>query len=251
MRRKQTSTHYVAYPRTGRSPVSAHRQKRWFARVVVVVGMLGLTGGVTYASLPAPQPSKPTPHHTVSQSLRPAMTARKSLPPPAAPSPKPVAAASPTPVSAPAPHVAAAPAPIAAPPPAPTACSGNTTAKLILVSIGQQHLWACSGSQLVYESAVTTGAYEVAGDATPTGTWSIYSKQTNVYLTGPGYRDFVQYWMPFYSDYGFHDSSWQTFPFGSAQYATDGSHGCVHLPTPTAAWIYSWAPIGTTVTIQS
>jgi len=101
-----------------------------------------------------------------------------------------------------------------------------------------------------YESAVTTGAYQITGDATPTGTWHIFGKQTNIHLTGPGYDYPVQYWMPFYQDYGFHDSSWQTFPYGSPQYATDGSHGCVHLPADTATWVYNWAPVGTTVTIQ-
>jgi lipoprotein-anchoring transpeptidase ErfK/SrfK len=116
-------------------------------------------------------------------------------------------------------------------------------------------MWGCEGSQVVYETAVTTGAYQIAGDATPTGTWHIYGKQTNIHLRGSdshgSWDDPVQYWMAFYSDYGFHDASWQTFPFGSADYATQGSHGCVHLPTAAATWLYNWAPIGTTVTIQT
>ena len=131
----------------------------------------------------------------------------------------------------------------------PGSCAGNPAGqKLVIVSISQQHMWACNGSSQAYSTAVTSGAY-LAGMITPTGTYHIYSKSRNLYLTGPGYRDFVQYWMPFYSDYGFHDASWQNFPFGSAQYASDGSHGCVHLPTTAAAWLYGWAPIGTTVTI--
>lgn len=130
-------------------------------------------------------------------------------------------------------------------------CSNNTHTKEVIVSLNQQHLWACSGTKQVYVSAVTTGAYKI-GDGTPTGTWQIYSKQVNQYLTGPGYRDFVKYWMPFYGEYGFHDSSWQTFPYGDLQkYGTQGSHGCVHLPAATAAWLYGWAQIGTTVTIEA
>ncbi len=128
-------------------------------------------------------------------------------------------------------------------------CAGNPAGrKLVLISISRQHLWGCNGSSQVYETAVTTGAY-LAGHATPTGTWHIYSKSRNLYLTGPGYKYFVNYWMPFYADYGFHDSSWQTFAYGSPQYASDGSHGCVHLPASAAAWMYDWAPVGTTVTI--
>ncbi len=144
---------------------------------------------------------------------------------------------------------AAAIAAAKAKPVTPHSCADNPAGRqLILVSVSQQHLWACNGSSQAYETAITSGAYQV-GDATPTGTWHIYSKSTNIHLTGPGYDDFVNYWMAFYSDYGFHDSSWQTFPYGSSDYASQGSHGCVHLPAAAMAWLFNWAPVGTTVTI--
>lgn len=128
-------------------------------------------------------------------------------------------------------------------------CADNPAGRqLILVSLSQQHLWACSGASQVYDTAITSGAY-LAGMATPTGTWHIYSKTTNTHLVGPGYDYPVNYWVPFYSDYGFHDSSWQAFPYGSPQYASDGSHGCIHVPLGAMTWLYSWAPVGTTVTI--
>lgn len=130
----------------------------------------------------------------------------------------------------------------------PGVCANNTASQLVVVSISQQHMWACQGYNQVYDSTVTTGAY-LAGTPTPTGTWHIYSKQTNVVLRGPTWNDPVSYWLPFYSDYGFHDASWQTFPFGDPAYASQGSHGCVHLPTPAMAWLYSWSHIGTAVTI--
>ena len=122
--------------------------------------------------------------------------------------------------------------------------------KEIIVSISQQHLWVCTGTTQVYDTAVTTGAYKVAGDETPTGTWKIYAKQTNRYLSGPGYRYFVQYWIPFFGNYGFHDANWQTFPFGSPLYGTEGSHGCVHLPLTAVKWLFDWSSVGTTVMIE-
>lgn len=131
----------------------------------------------------------------------------------------------------------------------PSVCSSNALSQLVLVNITQQHMWACQGPDLVYDSPVTTGAYQVAGDATPTGTWHIYAKERDTHLIGPTWNDFVNYWLPFYSDYGFHDATWQTFPFGGSQYPTQGSHGCVHLPLPAMAWLYNWSRIGTTVTI--
>jgi len=137
-------------------------------------------------------------------------------------------------------------------------CSQNGSGRLLLVSISQQHLWACDGTQLVNESAVTTGTTAIINgvdDNTPTGTWHIYSKQTNTVLRGCDangcWNDPVQYWMPFDGEVGFHDASWQTFPFGASDYHTNGSHGCVHLPTPFAAWVYGWAPIGTQVTVEN
>lgn len=104
---------------------------------------------------------------------------------------------------------------------------------------------------MVRSTAVTTGNV-AAGDATPTGTWVVQNKQTDRYLTGPGYRDFVHFWMPYHGDFGIHDAPWQTFPFGSSQYRTQGSHGCVHVPSATMAWLYRWTEVGSTVvTVRS
>lgn len=135
------------------------------------------------------------------------------------------------------------------------ACRSNKAAKAVIVSLGKQHMWACGGSAEAYDTPVTTGA-TTYGDGTPTGTWAVYSKQTDTHLTGSDSRgswdDYVNYWMPFYGEYGFHDATWQTFPFGSlTQYQTGGSHGCVHLPLAAMKWLYTWAPVGTTVTIEA
>jgi lipoprotein-anchoring transpeptidase ErfK/SrfK len=126
----------------------------------------------------------------------------------------------------------------------------SPTGKRIVVSISQQHLWAYDGATQVYDSAVVTGASAI-GDATPIGTWHIYSKVVNTYLRGPTWDDFVQYWMPFWGPYGLHDASWRDpSQFGTPSYPYVGSHGCINLPTATAAWIYNWAPIGTAVTVE-
>lgn len=129
-------------------------------------------------------------------------------------------------------------------------CTTNTLAQFILVSIREQRIWMCQGATQVYSSLVTTGAINV-GDATPLGTWHIQDKQVDRYLVGPGYRDFVHYWMPFDGDFGFHDAPWQTMPYGAPGYTANGSHGCVHLPEAAMAWLYRWAPTGTTVTIAA
>ena len=125
-------------------------------------------------------------------------------------------------------------------------CATNTYRKLVIVSISKQHLWACEGAKQVNSTPVTTGKV-VGHDQTPLGSWRVQDKQRNRYLTGPGYRDYVHYWVPFNGDFGLHDAPWQTMPFGSKDWRTKGSHGCVHVPTATMAWIYRWSQVGSTV----
>lgn len=128
------------------------------------------------------------------------------------------------------------------------ACLANQSPQLVLVSISRQRAWMCSGTRTVHATAVTTGDVE-SGDGTPTGTWEIEAKEPDRWLTGPDYSDFVHFWMPFHDDFGFHDASWQTMPFGDVGYRSQGSHGCVHLPAASMAWLYNWADVGATVTI--
>jgi hypothetical protein len=138
------------------------------------------------------------------------------------------------------------------------ACAGTPSGvRHIYVSISKQHLWACTGPVLLIGTAVTTGASALTNvhDATPTGTWRTYAKVRNTVLAGRdangSWYDHVAYWMPFYLGYGFHDSSWQTFPYGSSLYKTKGSHGCIHVPVAALRTIFNWAPVGTLITIRS
>jgi lipoprotein-anchoring transpeptidase ErfK/SrfK len=140
-------------------------------------------------------------------------------------------------------------------------CSGNNLSQLIIVSIGEQKMWACDGSKQVYENPVITGMENYPADLTPTGTYHIYAKQTDQHLTGCDstgcWNDFVYYWMPFLSDqygiYGFHDATWRvSSAFGNTSiYSNNASHGCVEMPLAAAAWLYNWAQVGTTLTIKS
>lgn len=125
--------------------------------------------------------------------------------------------------------------------------------KYIEINLSQQHLWAYENGQVVYSSAVTSGAAG-AGLGTVTGTFAIYYKTTNTYLNGRpygyNYNVFVKYWMPFYLGYGLHDANWRS-SFGGPDYYYGGSHGCVNLPDATAAFIYNWSEIGTTVWVHT
>lgn len=124
--------------------------------------------------------------------------------------------------------------------------------RYIEVNLSRQHIWAYDKGQVVYSSPVTSGATG-AGFPTVTGLFHIYYKNTNTYLNGRqygyNYNVFVKYWMPFYDGYGLHDASWRS-SFGGSDYYYGGSHGCVNMPEAAAAFLYSWADVGTAVWVH-
>lgn len=150
--------------------------------------------------------------------------------------------------TAPAPAAASAAGPHPARAVRPNPCAANAHGKQIIVSIAAQRVWLCSARRVAFTSAVTTGRAGRA-TATPTGDFRIDARLRDVTLrpdTGGSYP--VRYWVAFEAPaYGFHDASWQHFPYGSPRYRSDGSHGCVHLPLRAMAVLYRWARIGTRV----
>ena len=69
------------------------------------------------------------------------------------------------------------------------------------------------------------------------GIYPITFKKRNYTLVGEGYSSPVSYWIPFNKNVGLHDASWRSY-FGGNIYKTNGSHGCVNLPTSVAKKIY-------------
>ena len=115
----------------------------------------------------------------------------------------------------------------------------------IEINLSTQHLWFYKNGELLLSTPFVSGC--VAKDmCTPTGVYQIYSKSRDLYLTGPTWRDWVSYWMPFYRGYGLHDATWRD-TFGGDIYLYEGSHGCINLPLDAAGIIYNNAPVGTRV----
>jgi lipoprotein-anchoring transpeptidase ErfK/SrfK len=132
-------------------------------------------------------------------------------------------------------------------------CAGNTQAQLVKVSLSAQHMWLCNRATTVLDTAITSGASALPYDSTPTGNFHIQGRNRNSVLTlNTGQQYNVKYWVPFSAPlFGFHDSSWQDFPYGSPKYRTEGSHGCVHMPLTAIAFLYRWAHVGTPVQIRA
>ena len=130
--------------------------------------------------------------------------------------------------------------------------------KVIDVDLTTQSAIFFADGCIVGQALVTTGR---PGLRTPTGTFHIYAKYSPITMISPWPQSSPYYYSPENAEYameflrgGFfiHDAPWEpSSGFGpGSENGVDASHGCVHIPTPTMAWLYGWSPIGTTVIIH-
>lgn len=130
--------------------------------------------------------------------------------------------------------------------------------KVIEIDVTTQSAIFFEDGCIAGSALVTTGR---PGLRTPTGTFHIYAKYSPITLISPWPQSSPYYYSPEKAQYameflrgGFfiHDAPWEpSTAFGpGSQNGVDASHGCVHIPTPTMAWLYAWSPIGTTVIIH-
>lgn len=110
------------------------------------------------------------------------------------------------------------------------------------VDLADQKVWLYKDGKQLLETDCVTGTADTA-NATPTGIYSIYYMQSPDVLSGPGYDSYVEYWMAFFGNYGLHDANWRG-EFGGDIFRSNGSHGCVNLPTDAAALIYETVSYG-------
>ncbi|MGA7913104.1 MAG: L,D-transpeptidase, partial [Candidatus Dormiibacterota bacterium] len=137
-------------------------------------------------------------------------------------------------------------------------CGHNVpNGKVIDVNLTRQSAVFYDDGCTAGSSLVTTGR---AGLRTPTGTYHIYAKYSPITFISAWPPSSPWYYTPENAQYGMefrrggffiHDAPWEpSTAFGpGSQNGVDASHGCVHFPTPTMAWLYAWSPIGTTVII--
>ena len=143
----------------------------------------------------------------------------------------------------------------------PVAAAGS---KLIDVNLTQQRLVAYEGRQAVYSTLILSGR---SGLDTPVGTYSVILKQSPTTFYSPFPPDSPNWYPPTHINhalefkeggYYLHDSWWHTvygpgtnrMHYDPVYGEQNGSHGCVSMSDSAASWLYSWAPIGTTVRIH-
>lgn len=115
------------------------------------------------------------------------------------------------------------------------------------VDISDQTVKMYKDNEVILTTLTVTGK-----TSTPTrvGYFPITYKTYDTYLTGPGYKSHVYYWMPFDGGIGLHDAAWRD-SFGGDIYINNGSHGCVNLPHDAAKEIYENVDAGTMVLVHN
>ena len=102
---------------------------------------------------------------------------------------------------------------------------------------------------VAFESPCVTGDVSKRR-STPTGVYAVFGHVQGTYLTGPTWKNWVDYWMPFTrGGCGLHDATWRK-NFGGEIYKTNGSHGCVNLPYDKAKELFDLINIGTVVIVH-
>jgi lipoprotein-anchoring transpeptidase ErfK/SrfK len=127
----------------------------------------------------------------------------------------------------------------------------SSGAKSIVISLSKQRMYAYQGEAQVYSFIVSTGRY----NGTRQGNFRILDKVSNAYSAPWGF--WMPYWMGIYyaspdMENGIHAlpvlSSGQTI-WGNAL-GTPISYGCIVLGSGDARLLFTWANIGTTVSIR-
>ena len=107
-----------------------------------------------------------------------------------------------------------------------------------------QHLYLYENGAVIFETDFVSGSMSSTPDCvTPEGIYGLTYKTTNAVLRGRDYETPVNYWMPFFGNYGMHDATWRG-EFGGQIYIGNGSHGCINLPLGSAALIYEHVSTG-------
>ena len=126
--------------------------------------------------------------------------------------------------------------------PLPAIAKSGNGVRWIDVDLTHQAVYAYEGDVMVNSFIVSTGTRFTP---TVTGQYKIYVKFVKANMHGPGYfLPDVPYVMYFYKGYGLHGTYWHH------NFGTPMSHGCVNLETGDAAWLFSWASVGTVVNVH-
>jgi lipoprotein-anchoring transpeptidase ErfK/SrfK len=115
------------------------------------------------------------------------------------------------------------------------------------VNLTTQMLTAYEGETPILYSAISSGLWQFPTVTGEFRTWIKYESQDMTgYHLGYSYElEDVPHVMYFFEDYAIHGAYWHN------NFGTPMSHGCVNMNLYDAEWLYSWAPLGTRVSVHN
>ena len=132
--------------------------------------------------------------------------------------------------------------------------------KVLVVSLSEQEMVVYQDGCAVRATPVTTGRPALP---TPAGTYHVFYKTTPFTMVSPWPKP-SPFWYPTTTvtwvmeflggGYFIHDAAWESpsaYGRGSEDNPYAASHGCIHIPTATMQWLYSWTPVGTEVIVEA
>lgn len=125
--------------------------------------------------------------------------------------------------------------------------NGDIGDTYVEVDISAQTVYYYKNGKQKFATSCVTGKM-TADRKTPECVAYILYKDPSATLVGQGYSSDVKYWMPFIGNVGFHSAPWRG-SFGGSEYISNGSHGCVNLPTYSAAALYGMVEAGDPVVV--
>lgn len=125
---------------------------------------------------------------------------------------------------------------------------GTESDRWIEIDLSDQRLSAWEGGNKIYSYLVSTGKWA----PTPTGDFKIWTKLAKTTMSGGSKSLGTYYYLPnvpctmyFYKGYGIHGTYWHN------NFGTPMSHGCVNMKTEEACNLFSWASVGTRVSVHN
>lgn len=129
----------------------------------------------------------------------------------------------------------------------------------VVVDISDQELKLYVNNLLVLTSPIVSGKPKTPSDE---GKFSINAIEYDRYLKGPGYKSYVDIFMPYNGGEGLHDAEYHTNPdgrehgwrspeeFGGQTYLTNGSHGCINMLNDDVMLVSQYVEVGTPVIVK-
>ena len=127
--------------------------------------------------------------------------------------------------------------------------------KIIVVSLSRQVLTAYQDGTVVQTTFVATGRPQLP---TPPGVYQIFHRYSPYKMISPWPYGSPWWYAPSWTNwamefigggYFIHDAPWRSW-YGPGANLYNGTHGCVNVPYSSMAFLWNWAPIGTTVVVQ-